>query len=925
MQAGAMIGRIVITSVPKGLGGGSGFQPVLRTAGLPPLIAERLAMRAAYPHPYDFGNPANPRVLFHRIESVGDRTVHVLGSVRDAGSSYTGRSNHLAELLAIDPSETRSLPAGPAFAAHAFPWLGNWAGEPSEIPLGEEPAIPANDREDPEVTGRPRACTTWTSLAGDAGWAGELARSFLEGRSAVIWVEPGDDVAALFAEATLLLPITSRWNLTFNTCEIEPFPAHWRAWRSDLPVVGARQAKNDLVLDLATLRKTRERAPDHDLARRARGEAPSSTATPGRGSNGMQSRRIGADDDALRAHLKQISEERKRRSMTRPLQTTGIPQWSVWSILVTAAMGIAMLFALFVIVIAVSIGLDPGAASRWRAGRSSDVGTVPHAQELRSTSEQADQDARSKEDEKKRVDAMNDAVERANAQKVADREKKDKEARDKAEQQKQDEKREQDRKAAAEMQVRDKRQSQKTAVGCLAADGGRYIVSLRAKTPAFDLAVETEALPTPVDLCVFKNCQFEDLIDPMIEVACPYDGSERLTVEQETASLAGARTWMIVGSFFDRTAGISAKPVALCRVHGQKDRLWLEPLVATNHRLFGRLENSVLLVASKDPDTGAENVRRQIGLAPPINMTNRQILLNPLGGEPAGAPVAVELDQDLARRVTDVDPKRARWKIVLHHDALPHDVSLDDTRFEETLELAGPNTTGHDPKGITVVLSVPEKKRGYLDKTINVWMDACVTFGPLELRFDVRPKIRFLSEDVAEEEAAKDPGHILLKKILTPEQLAGISKGDDLRTLKARFERLSCDQKDPSIEEFQQSNRLLAARGLALAPPGSAANAGYTQQNMAAYNKELETIRSAVASNAKAIEDRREENAVRAKENCKATFSTKPPSHEKTLSSYDKWKKWFGAITAHITQLDLIARDSRGNEYLIAVVAEGGD
>ena len=307
-----MIGRIVITSVPQGLGGGSGFQPVLRTVGLRPSIAERLAMRAVYPHPYDFGNPANPHVLFHRIETVGDRTVHVIGSVRDAGSSYTGRSNYLAELIAIDPAETGTLPAGPAFAARAYPWLGRWSGEPGEISLGEEPPVPANDSEDPDGTGSPRVCAAWASRTGDAGWAGELARAFMDGRSAVIWVERGDDVAALFAEAARLLPTAARWRLTFNTCEIEPFPAHWRALRPDLPVVGARPAAKDLVLDLIALRKTGLPAPDHDLSQRARGKVSECDSHV----DVKQGQKSGPtlNNEALRAQLQEIKDERRRRS-----------------------------------------------------------------------------------------------------------------------------------------------------------------------------------------------------------------------------------------------------------------------------------------------------------------------------------------------------------------------------------------------------------------------------------------------------------------------------------------------------------------------------------------------------------------------------------------------------------------------------------
>ena len=143
-----MLGRVVITSVPRGLDGGAGFQTVLRTHGMQPSVAERLAGRAAYPHPFPFGDPRNPHVVFHRIERVGDRTIHMLGSIRDAGGSYTGRSNHLAELIAIDSAETRGLPGGPGFAALEFPWLGRWTGEPRNVPLAEEIAIPAHDPSD---------------------------------------------------------------------------------------------------------------------------------------------------------------------------------------------------------------------------------------------------------------------------------------------------------------------------------------------------------------------------------------------------------------------------------------------------------------------------------------------------------------------------------------------------------------------------------------------------------------------------------------------------------------------------------------------------------------------------------------------------------------------------------------------------------
>ena len=106
--------ELVITSARKGLDGGSGYQPVLRTKGLKPAIAERLQLRSGYPHPYSHGDRRNPVVFVHRIERVGGETLHVLARICDAGSDHTGRSNFLAHLVAIDDGEARRKGSGPA-------------------------------------------------------------------------------------------------------------------------------------------------------------------------------------------------------------------------------------------------------------------------------------------------------------------------------------------------------------------------------------------------------------------------------------------------------------------------------------------------------------------------------------------------------------------------------------------------------------------------------------------------------------------------------------------------------------------------------------------------------------------------------------------------------------------------------------------
>lgn len=903
-----MIGRLVITSVPQGLGGGSGFQPVLRTEGLRTSIAERLAMRAAYPHPYDFGDPKNPHVLFHRIESVGDHTIHILGSVRDAGSSFTGRSNSLAELLAIDPAETIALPAGPAFAARAFPWLSRWAAEPRQTPLGEEPAIPANDPYDPEVTGQFQACTTWASVAGDAGWAGELARSFLDGRSAVIYVEPADDVAALFAEAARLLPLASRWSLTFNTCEIEPFPAHWRAWRAGIPICGPRPAAKDLVLDLSTLRKNGERASDHDLAQRARGESPSLTPAEGprpsdtqSGRTGTQSVRTDVDYEALRARLQQISDERKRRSMTRPTPPSGGPRWSLASILAAAALGVAVLVALCVTVIAVIVALDPAANYRWFGVRSGDSNAGSQVFELRSSAEQDERDTQKELEKTEAEQARKHADDQAQEIAKAEKKKEEKEALDREAKRKQEEQLNQERMAAVAQQALEKQSREKKAIDQLEASNEMRVEPLRGDALSTDLDTDSAAAPPAVDLCTFEGCSFEDLIDPRIEIACPYDGKDRLHVQLETASLNQARSWTVTGTFFNPTAGSYEKPVAICRIRGQDKRLWLDPLVATSHRLFSRLENSVVVVASKDPGTNVEKIRRQIRLAQPIDVAERKIILDPLGGHPPGEKVTVDLDQDISRRVEGIPADRIRWRFVLTHDALRmQEENLEPRTKKKTLKLGGP-----DEKGIAVAWSIPKAAGAYLDKTVYIRMDAVVGFSETQTHFDIEPSLEL---------SPRGEHSDFLKKYFTFERLATIRQsGDGLQRLKDAFVQKLVNQPDPYLVKFNDECLGWITQRNLLPAPGSVNNAGITEQNKKDYENAIAQMNVKIGEIEEKRKNRLDDNKTRSENSADIIFSD------------ERWQTWFGMITVRITKCEAIARDPRDNEYVVPIVAPGGD
>ena len=133
-----MAHQIVATSVPRGLDGVSGYQTVLKSAGIPPRVFDRLKARSGYSHRYPHGDRRNPVVYLHRIEELAGSRWHVLGCIRDAGSDHTGRSNFLAHMLAIDTNEARGKPGGPAAAAMVRGcFLDKWDRPPESTALAK--------------------------------------------------------------------------------------------------------------------------------------------------------------------------------------------------------------------------------------------------------------------------------------------------------------------------------------------------------------------------------------------------------------------------------------------------------------------------------------------------------------------------------------------------------------------------------------------------------------------------------------------------------------------------------------------------------------------------------------------------------------------------------------------------------------------
>jgi len=736
-----MIGRIVITSVPQGIDGGTGFQPVLRTQGLNPSIAKRLALRASYPHPYDFGHPRNPRVLFHRIETVGDRSIHILGSVRDAGSSYTGRSNHLAELIAIDPAETRSLPGGPVFACRSFPWLGNWAGEPREVPIAEEPGVPANDPDDPAASGRSERCVAWAVATGDPGWAGELAKSFLDGRRAVVWVDEGVDAAALFAEAIRLLPISNRWQVEFNTCEIEPFPAHWRGLRPDIMLVGPRPGHGgELVLNLSDIKRNGERSPDHALSNLARGESiargatsgPHATQTAGTwptGGQGFSEPPAGsttnvADEAAIRARLKEIRESRQRRSprdgvLPRVEQAPG--GLGVWSILFLV--GIVVLSGLLVSASIVAVQDWEQARAlvdRARAIVGIDGRHVTDESSIALNSRAEENDLREqKKKEKDKQEAQKEADEKASRnveeakrqsddadreQKMADRKHADRVAREKS-----------------ETDAKNKAAASEAAIKDFTSVAERQVIRLVQTFP-------------DKDLCPFDA---KHLPGAACDLAVISSETVRMSVARSATVDGQPPTWTVTGSQFDAISQSWGTTVTVCRfvVRNRMLRLeWPNSDISPQHDLFHTVENGLLIVSCKTA-AGAPAIRREIRFAEPIDLAasgTDTITLDPLAGKDDA-----QFDSRIATRLKVIEPSALRWSLEVTHPqwTAPKQLRAPDTHLLVQLP-------SEPLPGVAIeYLDCDATSKSLVKRVGEIWIEATLTFSRQEARLKVDSKI----------------------------------------------------------------------------------------------------------------------------------------------------------------------------------------
>jgi hypothetical protein len=241
--------ELYYTSSPRGLRPGtSGLCTVAMTRSMSVALASRLESLCGYRPPgEDIPIERWPIALSHWTIDIGGVERHVLAAVRPVKPDHTMRSNTLAHFAVLHTSELD--PAGAAWMlAQPETSASTWSGEPRH--LDAERAVP---RGGPAGA---RACTTWASVAGDAGWAGVLANAAMldPAKPATVIYPMGTRALDLIAEAMSLLPAAYRWRVTFTTYFTQPIAGVRCTWRFCLDgttaATAARQS-GGLVIDAA--------------------------------------------------------------------------------------------------------------------------------------------------------------------------------------------------------------------------------------------------------------------------------------------------------------------------------------------------------------------------------------------------------------------------------------------------------------------------------------------------------------------------------------------------------------------------------------------------------------------------------------------------------------------------------------------------
>lgn len=217
--------QMVYTSVRSGLvAGRSGFCTAARHREIKESLVARLEdFSAQYDRSVAIGGEL-PVIYQHRIVTIRENRYHVLMRLADAGNDYTGRTNHIAHSLVLEPAEVAGLSLTPAEAILALAHRGFWRNR------YDEPARFFGSEETIDLSTLPRSASLpsvrWHERSGAAANAAQLFDSNGPTEAGVVVSGNGEsqgfELLALFAESLLLLgPDRSvpdaLWSVPFTT------------------------------------------------------------------------------------------------------------------------------------------------------------------------------------------------------------------------------------------------------------------------------------------------------------------------------------------------------------------------------------------------------------------------------------------------------------------------------------------------------------------------------------------------------------------------------------------------------------------------------------------------------------------------------------------------------------------------------------
>ncbi|MEI6674629.1 MAG: hypothetical protein WCO57_05585 [Verrucomicrobiota bacterium] len=207
-----MASQLVYTSAAKLLDAGrSGFGTVARSRLLSPLAVNSIEQVSQFANMR--GLDRKRIIHSHRRITAGSNRFHLLSRICDAGSDYTGRTNHIAHHLVVTPEEAaRAAARGitPADVLRQFDWLSEWSGAARFFEIAAEVVLDSF-----EPNGLLSSRQTWNSTTGYPAHARLLACDGAP-RTGVIIASENTNRLALMAEALAEFGSQS-WSKAFTT------------------------------------------------------------------------------------------------------------------------------------------------------------------------------------------------------------------------------------------------------------------------------------------------------------------------------------------------------------------------------------------------------------------------------------------------------------------------------------------------------------------------------------------------------------------------------------------------------------------------------------------------------------------------------------------------------------------------------------